>query len=318
MKHLKINIMGTESLGVRGLSCIVEFNNRKIFIDPGIALGYNRNGLLPHPVQIGVGSIIRKKIIKELEDTTDIVISHFHGDHIPLMDANPYQLGINQIKKIPYKCKIWAKKCGASSYKIKQREEAVVLGLGKDIKEAKGWVDNSLFFSDEVPHGEKNTHLGKVIMTKITDGEKIFVHASDIQFLEDETINTILEYEPDIVLASGPPIYLKDYMKNKLKKAQNNILKLSEGVNTLIIDHHMLRCEEGLKMMEKLSEISNSKIICAADYMNFPRHMLETKRKELYKEIPVPKGWHQLYVNNKADTNKYLNIARKKYDWFSY
>ena len=315
---MKIKILGTESLGVRGLSCVVKIGSRKIFIDPGISLGYIRNGLMPHPVQIGVGQIIRNKIIEELKDTTDIAISHFHGDHIPLLDANPYQLSINQIEELPLKCKIWANKCNISDNKMKQREEAIVLGLNRSIYEAKGQVDKSLFFSDLVPHGEKESHLGNVIMTKITDEKSTFVHASDIQFLTDETIYKILEYKPDIVLASGPPIYLHDFMKDKLEKAWNNALKLAKGVHTLIIDHHLLRCTEGLNWLSQLSKISGNKVICAADYMRVQRHMLEAQRTQLYNDIFVPDGWHQFYAKNKVNTDMYLSIAREKYKWFSY
>jgi len=60
---MKIEILGTESLGVRGLSCFVETGNRKILIDPGIALGYMKYKLLPHPFQIAVDERIQKKIV---------------------------------------------------------------------------------------------------------------------------------------------------------------------------------------------------------------------------------------------------------------
>ena len=46
---MHIRILGAESLGVRGLSCVVKVEERKIVIDPGLALGYYRYGLLPHP-----------------------------------------------------------------------------------------------------------------------------------------------------------------------------------------------------------------------------------------------------------------------------
>jgi predicted metallo-beta-lactamase superfamily hydrolase len=315
---MEIKILGTESLGVRGLSCVIKTGNRKIFIDPGISLGFIRNGLMPHPIQIGVGRIIRNRIIEELEDVTDIVISHYHGDHIPLLDANPYQLSINQIKKVPLQCKIWSSKYNVSNTKMKQREEAIILGLNRNIYEAKGQVDDSLFFSDLVPHGEKESHLGRVTMTKITDEDTTFVHASDIQFLTDETINEILEYKPDIVLASGPPIYLLDFMKDKLEKAWNNALRLAENVDTLIIDHHLLRCREGLDWLSQLSKKSGNNVICAADYMKVERHVLEAQRIQLYNEVPVLDGWHQLYAENKVDTDEYLSAARSKYKWFSY
>lgn len=57
---MKIKIPGAESLGVRGLSTVIELNSRKIFIDPGIALGWTRHGFLPHPLQIAIGAAIRE------------------------------------------------------------------------------------------------------------------------------------------------------------------------------------------------------------------------------------------------------------------
>jgi hypothetical protein len=312
---MKIRIIGTESLGVRGLSCVVEVENRKIFIDPGLALGYLRNGLMPHPVQIGVGCIIRERILEALEDSTDIVISHFHGDHIPLYNANPFQLSVNQIKKISPDCKIWANE---SNTKMRQREAGIILGLNKSINKAKGQIDSFLFFLEPVAHGEANTHQGTVTMTKITDGKTVFLHASDIQFLDEIAVDKIIEHKPDIVLASGPPIYLEDYMKNKMEKAWNNTFKLSNEVKTLILDHHLLRCEKGLSWLSKLSTLSVNEVICAADFMKFERHVLEAWRTKFYNDIPVPHNWHQLYANNQVTTTEYLDVARKKYPWFKY
>ncbi|MBW1674704.1 MAG: hypothetical protein JRJ45_13900, partial [Deltaproteobacteria bacterium] len=68
---MKIEILGTESLGVRGLCCFVTTDNRKILIDPGIALGYMRYKLLPHPFQVAVDEKIQKKIIKAWSQATD-------------------------------------------------------------------------------------------------------------------------------------------------------------------------------------------------------------------------------------------------------
>ena len=41
---MKIDIIGAESLGVRGLCCFVTVGEQKILIDPGIALGFLRHG----------------------------------------------------------------------------------------------------------------------------------------------------------------------------------------------------------------------------------------------------------------------------------
>jgi len=64
---MRLDILATESLGVRGLCCVVETQDRKIVIDPGLALGYQRAGLLPHPVQVGVGVRVRRSIVEALE-----------------------------------------------------------------------------------------------------------------------------------------------------------------------------------------------------------------------------------------------------------
>lgn len=229
---MKIEIIGTESLGVRGLCCKVEFNNRKIIIDPGVSLGYIRNGLKPHPLQIAVGNIIRNKIIEEIETSTDIIFSHYHGDHIPLMDANPYQLAISQLGSIRKKCRIWAKKEDGSNRRMKDREESLIFGLNHDIDSAEGRIDENLLFSVEVSHGMSGKQGGTVIMTCIDADETRFLHASDIQFLDEEAVKEIVRISPDIVIASGPPIYLRDSMGDMKDLAWNNLRETSRNVKT--------------------------------------------------------------------------------------
>ena len=106
---MNIEILGAESLGVRSLCCFVKTKDRKILIDPGIALGYIRYKLFPHPFQIAVDERIQKRIINAWGEATDIVISHFHGDHVPLDDANPYQLDIDELIGLNQNVRIWSK-----------------------------------------------------------------------------------------------------------------------------------------------------------------------------------------------------------------
>ena len=106
---MQIEIIGTESLGVRGLCTVVTTAHRHIVIDPGVALGYRRRGKLPHPLQVYVGAQVRRAIIASLEGATDIVISHYHGDHIPLVDANPYQLDVGLVVAACRDTRLWCK-----------------------------------------------------------------------------------------------------------------------------------------------------------------------------------------------------------------
>jgi len=80
----RIEIIGPESLGVRSLCSLVTTRDRCILVDPGLSLGYVRHGLFPHPLQVVIGRTTRMRILHALNSATDVVISHFHGDHSPL------------------------------------------------------------------------------------------------------------------------------------------------------------------------------------------------------------------------------------------
>jgi len=55
-------------------------------------------------------------------------------------------------------------------------------------------------------------------MTRIEEGKEVFVHASDIQLFDDESVFSILTWQPTIVLASGPPLYLPQIYCNAKKR----------------------------------------------------------------------------------------------------
>jgi len=306
---MKIEIVGAESLGVRGLCCFVTTKNQKILIDPGIALGYTRYKLLPHPLQVAVDERIQKKIIKAWSQATDIVISHFHGDHIPLVNANPYQLNIEKIAVLNPKARIWAKLSHLSPTE-KKRAESLSLALNKNLIPAEEIEQGVFHFSKAVPHGKADNNLETVMMTKIEE-DSVFVHASDIQLLNDESVSQIVSWKPDIVLASGPPLYLSILSKDQIRKAWYNASMLSEKVDTLIIDHHLLRDDTGIQWLRKLSLKSNKNILCGADFMNRPRMLLEARRKHLYEQMPVSEGWHEAYGQGNVTTDYYWNLDEK-------
>jgi len=302
---MKIEILGTESLGVRGLCCIVETKNRKIVIDSGIALGWSRYGFLPHPFQIAIGAQIREKIIEELKDATDVVFSHFDGDHVPLFNANPYQLELDSVKELLLNTRVWAKGPEYSSETQKRRREAMEKAIRKNLPSAEGRKDKTLKFSFPVPHGARESEKGRLMMTRIEEGGEVFVHASDIQLVDEKTIGAIIYWEPTIVLASGPPLYLSSFSKIQRERAWKNAVKLAENVDTLILDHHLLRSEEGLEWLKKLAKTTKNKVICAAEFMQREPLFLEAWRKELYRWLPVPKDWHEDYKQGDADFNRY-------------
>lgn len=214
---MRIEIIGAESSGVRGLCCFVETENRKILIDPGIALGYKRHNLLPHPVQI-----------------------------------------------------------------------------------AEDEKDGPMTFSGPAPHGETNDILETVIMTRIEEDE-VFVHAPDIQLLNDDTVSQIICWKPDIVLAGCPPIYLSRLSDDQIKRAWHNALRLCRAIDCVLLDHHLMRSREGLEWLKQLSLKTGKAVMCAADFMHRPRLLLEADRECLYEKMPVPDKWHEDYARGKVD-----------------
>jgi predicted metallo-beta-lactamase superfamily hydrolase len=298
---MQIEILGAESLGVRGLCTVVRTKYRKVVIDPGVALGFNRHSLMPHPVQVIASERTRRLIEKTLGDTTDIVISHYHGDHIPLVDANPYQLSVERVARLCAYPRFWTKGTKDISYNQAHRARALASSLGRILPNAEGMKDGPLTFSSPVPHGERWGRGGSVMMTRVEEDGEVFVHASDIQMLNYEAISKIIAWQPNIVVASGPPIYLPSLTLQERDDALHRTLRLAKKVDTLILDHHLMRSKKGEQWLDYVSSLTKHKVVCAADFMGLHRNLLEAERVFWYKKLPVPEGWHKTYARGEID-----------------
>jgi uncharacterized protein len=303
---MRIKVLGTESLGVRGLCCAVEMEDRKIIIDPGIALGWRRYGLMPHPFQVAVGAKIRSAIIKELETVTDVVFSHYDGDHVPLADANPYQLSLDMVAKQLSNAKIWAKGVQPNANIQYSRRQAIENTIMRQIPAMEDQTCGGMRFSAPVAHGLREIDSVSVMMVRIEEAGEVFVHASDIQFLHREAIEIILDWKPTIVLSSGPPIYLSRLTVEQDEFARKNAIELSRNVETLIIDHHLLRSGVGLAWQKKIEDQTGNHVISAAEFMGTQLLLLEAWRKKLYEWLPVPDDWHEKYKHGEVDLDDFL------------
>lgn len=293
--HSGIRILWAESLGVRGLGCHVKVGPRNILIDPGFALGYIRRGRLPHPRQVALAEEARRESLVLWEAATDIVFSHFHGDHVPLVDANPFQLAAAEVAGLNDDARIWRKKPCHLSPREATREAALQAALGIEFLSGEAVVHGPVRFSEAVPHGDPAVTEDTVMMT-LVEGERRFLHAPDIQLLDDRTVSRILDWRPDIVLAGGPPLYLSRLSETQVATAWRNALRLARGVESLVVDHHLLRSCEGLIWLEKLSAAAGRPVLCAADFMGRDRALLEAEREDLYRRFPVEAGWHEEYA----------------------
>lgn len=305
---MKIQILGAESLGVRGLCCRVEAAGRAIVIDPGVALGNWRFKLPPHPVQIAAGRAVRRRIVAALDGATDMVFSHFHGDHVPLFEPNPYQLGFSQLPPSIKTLRVWSLSPAGQSFTSQARARALMDLLGPHFQVAEGLADGPLRFSRAVPHGVGGSPFGSVMMTRVDVGGRVFVHASDVQLLNAATIDRILDWAPHWVLAAGPPLYLGQLDSGLRARAWDNARRLAAGVDTLILDHHLMRSLEGLVWLEALSSAVGKRVCCAADFMGRPRALLEAQRRELYAAMPVRPGWHEGYARGAASVEDFAPL----------
>jgi hypothetical protein len=191
------------------------------------------------------------------------------------------------------------------------RRAALAETLGRRLPDADGLALGALAFSPPLPHGEPDTHLGTVIMTRVESEDAVFVHASDIQLLAEGAVAFLLDWHPDIALVGGPPLYLSHLSLAQRETAWEHALQLARHVDTLILDHHLLRSEEGLSWLERLSLEAGRPVLCAADFMGWPRCLLEARRVQLYGEMPVPHGWHEAYACGDVGTEGYQDYWLK-------
>jgi predicted metallo-beta-lactamase superfamily hydrolase len=92
----------------------------------------------------------------------------------------------------------------------------------------------------------------------------------------------------------------------RLEHKRSSFCGLAQHVDTVILDHHLMRSTAGAGWLDALSEAVGKKVYCAADYMGRRRQLLESERVHLYEQMPVPDGWHDAYARGRVDTDSHL------------
>ena len=304
---MKISVLACESLGVRSLCCSVSTKKHHIIIDPGIALDRQRFQLSPHPFQIARCHQLKHQILTELKQADFVIVSHYHGDHCPILDALPYQLSFKEISselQDELSSQTWFGKDELNlNDHMQNRKHNLELFLKNRFIIPKSKKDTYISFSSSVPHG---THPSSVMMCRIQDENVTFVYGSDIHFFHPATIEQIVDWEPDVLLSSGPPIYLPMIKKKMIDTATKNIIALSQSIPMMILDHHLCRSIKGIQLIRKLDQKTRNRICTGADFMKKTPLYLEAKRKELYADMPVPQNWMKKYFNYNFSFSGYL------------
>jgi predicted metallo-beta-lactamase superfamily hydrolase len=297
----KVTPLAAESLGVRSMCTYVETPDLKILIDPGVSLG-PRFGLLPHPIEYEALRQARKRLADHANESSIVTISHYHHDHAtPTYTDYLWNFSDLAVATQLYQDKIVLAKDHRNminpsqrrrGWMLKERIEKVVKSFEPADGQTFTYGNTTLTFSQPVFHGEKDTPLGWVLMLSIEYGGNVFVHASDIQGpMLSETADILFSYEPKLVYLGGPPTYLADYRlrKSVISKAFDNLCRITEKVNTIVVDHHLLReggKPQGFEKVLAASEKAGHIISTAAEFLGIENSFLEAKRNELYKEYP--------------------------------
>ncbi len=273
--------VASDSLGVRSMATYVETNDCKIFIDPSAALGPKRYGLPPSQKEQEALFKTKEKISNIAKKCDIFTISHYHYDHY---DPN----------EIFYKGKtVFAKdikKDINKSQKQRGNEFKDIVENSCDLK----FSDNSkhnigktnIEFSPPFFHGPDNVRLGYVIMTTISDEDKIVLHASDVQGpVTKNATEYIIGQNPDLLIMDGPPTIFLGWKLSKkdLESASENLIKIINTIKCdVILDHHLLRDLKYKDLFSEPYKVGKQNVKTFAEYLGKENNTLEANRKKLW------------------------------------
>lgn len=293
---MKIKLLASDSLGVRSMATFIETKDVKIIIDPGCNLAPNKYGLPPHPKEIELLKNYWKVIEKHIKMADVVIITHYHYDHY-----NPKHVEL-------FKEKILLIKHPSQNINQSQKKRAKdflnALNSLKSLPRKIEFADSKTFnfgktkiiISKALPHGISNK-LGYLLEVFINDGKSNFLFSSDVEGPAlKEQIDFMLKAKPEFVVIDGPMTGMLGYRypESALKASIKNLINLIKKVKpkVVVIDHHLLRdkhWKERLNDVFKEAERNKVKILTFAEFNGKAVNVLETKRKELFKQFPAEK-----------------------------
>jgi len=293
---MRVELLGFDSMGTRGMAVFLEVNGTAIFIDPGANLAPRRYGLPPHRLELEMLDRTLGRIYELMGEAEHVVISHYHRDHFL------YRRGEEDF----YTGKSVYAKNYSRDINFSQRSRAynlfVTRGVSKRVRQLE-FADNRSFkidedlsieFSPPMPHGPEGTRLGFILYTVVKTSEVTLVHASDAQGpLSTRGVDFIKNVRPNILIISGPPTYLSQSKVEQsiVDEGIKNLVEVAKSMpdnSTIIVDHHLLRDLDYKQVLRVIEEAVSSsgrriRVLTAAEYMNQPVNQLEARRRELWE-----------------------------------
>ncbi len=298
MPAITVTPLAFESLGVRSMCTLVKTKDVTVLLDAGVALG-PRFKLMPHPLEYLARNEARKRIEKAAVDAKVVTISHYHNDHHTPNFADPVWLGSSpeSLERI-YKGKIVLakeprRKINAAQrrrgWMFKQTAEKLAEKFVSADGESFQFGRTQVRFPQPVPHGEADSGLGWVLPCIFERSKEKLVFAPDVQGpVVPETLALLLAEDPDTLIIGGPPTYLRGFKVGDefLQTALRSLQRLAESIETVVIDHHLLRDAgwyEFLAPVRKSAEEADHRILTAAELLKTKPNVLECQRQQLYE-----------------------------------
>ncbi|MGZ7067286.1 MAG: MBL fold metallo-hydrolase [Methanobacterium sp.] len=291
---MKIIPLAFESLGVRSMCTFVE-TDQKILIDPGTSIAPKRFGYPPWKNEFEALYKSRARIEEYAKEANIITISHYHHDHY-----TPFELGKfldsspRAAEKLYQGKKLLVKHPKSHINKSQQKRAAGFLKNVNDLNCEVSYADGKSFeigdtkvkFSKALHHGGEGSRLGYVTAVTLEWNGKSFMHASDVQGpISNEAKQVILDESPDVLLLSGPPIYLQGFAVDvtEIEKARINLIEIAGKIPRTIVDHHLLRDLRCFDFIKSVKEESQGDILVASEILGKEPELLEARRKEFYR-----------------------------------
>ncbi len=313
LDHIKVEVIGAESMGVRSMCCTVTTPDISLLLDPGCSLGPRKGNEIPHPLEYKKLHEITARILLESKRCTRLSISHYHHDHFkPRLVDEVYIHTSNALVKDLYGGKeLYIK---SQKHHIGRNQEARCRSFKQSVSRLVSTIhdadfqrftfgDTTVDFSHPVPHGEAGTKLGHVIMARVSFQNEHFVFAPDVQGpVVEDTVKFIQDTPLDMLFAGGPPFYLEEGLKSfPFDVARRHLKKLHESIPVIVLDHHCCRDRASydayIKAVQeevKGSSLSKDHVITsAAGFMGTEPAFLESSRADLYAGHPPSEAFVQ-------------------------
>jgi predicted metallo-beta-lactamase superfamily hydrolase len=271
-----------DSLGVRSMATVIETPDLRVFVDPSAALAPIRFGLPPHEVELRVLSDSASRIASELADVDVVVVTHYHYDHHDPGRLIPADL---------YSSKVVLVKDPTRSINVSQRIRAsrflrILRGVGARVEVADGaervFGRTRLVFSKPVQHGN-TPRLGYVLAVRVEYGGESVSFSSDVEGPLDGYVVDFM-CGSSIAIVDGPPTYLvgRAYSDSDVGLALGNLVRLANCVETLVVDHHLVRDLNYVELFEEIRRSTGRSPKTAAELAGLRPNLLEARRRELY------------------------------------